>query len=1331
MRTRVYDFREELPEPDPGEVVPARRLGLHALVLGIAAGATFLYLLGGPPQLPVRPDPRAIVEALRSTNPSLQGAASWCFALAWALWIWTAGSLLIQVALSVLDRLTGGAAWVLALRPAVAPLLMPLARRAFPVLTAGVIVARLATSPVPGTAAAPAPLVLALPGPDASVGPSNPARAATGSGPIEHAVTEGDTLWALAERYYGAGDLFPILHEANLGRPMPDGTRYEGRLRPGQLLLVPPLVATATPTEEQFVYTVERGDTLRAIAARFLGDEMRWPEIFALNKGVAALPDGRTLADPDLIWPGLDLAIPAATAAATPAPGGSQTPPSAPPASASPSPSPSPSPSAAPAVSTPAASTPAPAPTAVATPTAVPTITPTPASPAPAGPVVTAAPPTPTATVGGSPRPAASATPVRRSPGRAPLIAGAGALGAALAGGAVFLRRRQLLARRELRRRLRTAASPAVAIREVRAEEPPDFAEGDVLGTFTHRAHGGEVEPAVALLHHAARFFAEEGVDEASPLLAAQGARGDASLLVGAPRAARDRVAALAPAFGALLGGNGRALPVRASGDVELRLGGLTAAALLAPPAGTEDAGVPTALPLAELPGGTPLFANWDGLGNVLVAGGPGEGTDIALTGLVATLASRRHPDTLRLWAIARPQALPPELFDLPHWGDPRVDPDDRARVAGLLADLRAELDRRREEPADTARPDLVLVLAEAADTVCCDDAIDGTTLELLATDGPGHGIRLVAATARPELLDDGALRPFDTRLILRLADEAQSVRLLGVPTATALPGGGRLLLRLAGRTPRPFAGVPPDNLRGYRIAPEALGALADQLRRTYGGESAATVAPRSAPEELSAVARAGNTPPPVGDPPHSDASRPGATAVAVGSPEGKQPDDAAIPDAVAPVGASSPPVEEASAAGAMGLIGAKDRVAADGPSNDAIVDGNTMPLPPFASDGDAEGGEESGASPETGHRRASGDARLPHGPGQSDRAPGASAAFSEGVPEDRSNAGSMNGQRRVVNSATAESIQWVPCTPAHTPEEITADLLALDPGEEPPVATPLDIRCFGPFRVLHAGEHLAPRRHAKAWELLQLLAAHPPRSLTRDRLWGALWPDPDGWPTRNVFNTIVGRLRHELTGQVPGLPPEVVQKTRAGECWLDPELVTVDVHRWLAILKREPKLPLLEALAEYRLARALFRPALLEGANYEWLSMRDDGVTPAEDYLERWTDYRRRLARRCAREGRHDLAVPLYRGLLEEQPREEPIVRELFRCYGQTGDLPGLERQLRTLEAVLSKSYGDELDPSRTPAAEEPEQETTALYREIRAALLGDRTSGTDSAGG
>jgi LysM repeat protein len=49
-------------------------------------------------------------------------------------------------------------------------------------------------------------------------------------------------------------------------------------------------------------YVVKAGDTLWAIAGRFLGDPLRWPEIYRLNR--------KEIKNPDLIFPGQSLAIP-------------------------------------------------------------------------------------------------------------------------------------------------------------------------------------------------------------------------------------------------------------------------------------------------------------------------------------------------------------------------------------------------------------------------------------------------------------------------------------------------------------------------------------------------------------------------------------------------------------------------------------------------------------------------------------------------------------------------------------------------------------------------------------------------------------------------------------------------------------------------------------------------------------------------------------------------------------------------------------------------------------------------------------------------------------
>ncbi|GAB3863979.1 hypothetical protein GCM10029963_73610 [Micromonospora andamanensis] len=73
----------------------------------------------------------------------------------------------------------------------------------------------------------------------------------------------------------------------------------------------------------RYVYTVERHDTLSKIAAAWLGDTNRWPDICALNKHRHFPTVGGTLRDCDLIYPGWELRLPSdATppADATPAP---------------------------------------------------------------------------------------------------------------------------------------------------------------------------------------------------------------------------------------------------------------------------------------------------------------------------------------------------------------------------------------------------------------------------------------------------------------------------------------------------------------------------------------------------------------------------------------------------------------------------------------------------------------------------------------------------------------------------------------------------------------------------------------------------------------------------------------------------------------------------------------------------------------------------------------------------------------------------------------------------------------------------------------------------
>ncbi|SCL32908.1 transcriptional activator domain-containing protein [Micromonospora aurantiaca] len=69
--------------------------------------------------------------------------------------------------------------------------------------------------------------------------------------------------------------------------------------------------ASHQPAAPPPTYTVRRGDSLCEIAARTLGDADRWPEIFALNRGARFPHVGGALRDPDLIYPGWVLRLPA------------------------------------------------------------------------------------------------------------------------------------------------------------------------------------------------------------------------------------------------------------------------------------------------------------------------------------------------------------------------------------------------------------------------------------------------------------------------------------------------------------------------------------------------------------------------------------------------------------------------------------------------------------------------------------------------------------------------------------------------------------------------------------------------------------------------------------------------------------------------------------------------------------------------------------------------------------------------------------------------------------------------------------------------------------
>ena len=790
------------------------RISLLGLVATLAAGALMLRRLAGPPHLPAAlPSVAQIELALASPAVPYDAFTYVLTTAAWIVWLWLVGSLLLRLVVVLAESAARGAAWVRSLRTLSDHLTLPVVRRLVDGAVATVTVVQLVSRTTPLAAAASLPARPAAIVAQAAPQPTSAPAAST----VTYLVRPGDTLWSIAERFYGDGDAFPRIVAANAGRPMPGGEVFTraGVIRDGWMLLIPGPTRVADSVERlsPTVYTVQDGDTLRSIAQRFYGDEMRWPAIYRANQGVLA-PNGLALTNPDRIWAGMRLVIPGVApgiASSPTSPPASHPSVVAPPAGVGARPAPAaPVPPARPHV--PAATA---TPVAVVTPATISSSTVAVTAPAPTAPAadrdapsvdITPAPvaaQAPTARVTPGTPPSDLAEQHRHLPGGELLILGFG--GVAVVGAASLLARR---------RRRHCPDEPPLP------DEDPLPIEGGFATAAAARvvaagAAAEDVEPAVLVATQTLRFLREREVRDAGLVHMRQGRR-SAVLTLACQAEDRGRLLDLAPDLGRRLGGAGRATATP-DGDVALSLGGLDALGRLLP--SVDPGSSPTLVPLGALPNHQLLYAPWDALGHVLIAGEPGGGGDVVLTSLLGALVSRLSPQDLQLHLVVARHALPEPLLHLPHLAGPVVDPADADAVGALVGSLSDELQRRLagESAADAAacgrRPDLVVVLDDLA-TV----AEQGEALDALLLHGPAFGIRLLVVTTRPMAIDDATLRHLETRLVLRLAREDESVLLLGHPDAADLGSGGAMLAQIAGRE--------PVRLRAFRIADDHVAYL-------------------------------------------------------------------------------------------------------------------------------------------------------------------------------------------------------------------------------------------------------------------------------------------------------------------------------------------------------------------------------------------------------------------------------------------------------------------------------------------------------------------------
>lgn len=224
---------------------------------------------------------------------------------------------------------------------------------------------------------------------------------------------------------------------------------------------------------------------------------------------------------------------------------------------------------------------------------------------------------------------------------------------------------------------------------------------------------------------------------------------------------------------------------------------------------------------------------------HALIAGTTGAGKSGLLQTLVASLAVANRPDAMNFLLIDyKGGAAFRDCARLPHCVGVVTDLDAGATTRALTS-LRAEL-KRREHVLDRAGsadilaywagpgrgptadplPRLVLVIDEFAQLVTeMPDFVAG--LVDVAARGRSLGIHLVLATQQPQGVVNNQIRSNTTiRISLRVADEASSTDIVGIPDAGRLPRiPGRAFVKIGAEAPVAIQTARTDTARPGRGA--------------------------------------------------------------------------------------------------------------------------------------------------------------------------------------------------------------------------------------------------------------------------------------------------------------------------------------------------------------------------------------------------------------------------------------------------------------------------------------------------------------------------------
>lgn len=227
---------------------------------------------------------------------------------------------------------------------------------------------------------------------------------------------------------------------------------------------------------------------------------------------------------------------------------------------------------------------------------------------------------------------------------------------------------------------------------------------------------------------------------------------------------------------------------------------------------GYQHAVTPLSFPLGKAGDGSFYIADFHTLPHIMAGGQTGSGKSSFTEGtLIASLVSRNSADDLKLILVDPKWVQFSQYNDLPHLLRPVITTPDAAKEA--VDWLLSEMDRRFDvlvkngvqnivELSSTGKdhlPYILFIVDEVSDLMMVDGEYYEAAFIKFLQRSKAVGIHLYIGTSRPssDVLTDGLVANFVTRIAFKTASAIDSQRLVNTDSAESLDAAGDLLVSI------------------------------------------------------------------------------------------------------------------------------------------------------------------------------------------------------------------------------------------------------------------------------------------------------------------------------------------------------------------------------------------------------------------------------------------------------------------------------------------------------------------------------------------------------